>query len=345
MNSNKTASFLITSISIVVILIYGKDLLIPIVFALFLWFFIREINKQLDRIPFIKKKIPQWLKTFVTSLLMMLVMGAISKILTHNIQSLAYSYPRYEQNITRVISDINTTFKIDLISLTKEHITTFDFGSILNQVFNSVTEILGNAFIILLYAIFIFLEAANFPTKFQLIFTDRERSENVSNILERIETSITHYITLKTIVSILTGVLSYFALLLIGVDSPVFWSFLIFILNYIPTIGSLAGTLFPACFALLQFGELSPCIWVLVIVGSIQLLVGNIIEPKLMGSSLNISSLVALIALSFWGAIWGITGMIISVPVTVIIIIIFSQFDQTKAVAILLSEKGRINTQ
>ena len=142
--------------------------------------------------------------------------------------------------------------------------------------------------------------------------------------------------------SFITGLGSYIALLFIGIDAPVFWAFLIFLLNYIPTIGSLIGTLFPAFFCLLQFGDLSSFLMVLGVVGTLQVIVGNLLEPKLMGNTLNISSFVAIFALSFWGTLWGITGMLLSVPITVIMVIIFSHFSSTRPVAIMLSEKGNI---
>jgi AI-2 transport protein TqsA len=140
----------------------------------------------------------------------------------------------------------------------------------------------------------------------------------------------------------MTGVLSYIAMLFIGVDAALFWAFLIFLLNYIPTIGSLLGTLFPATFALMQYGELMPFVWVLIAVGVIQIIVGNIIEPKIMGDSLNISALVVILTLSFWGLVWGVIGMILSVPITVIIIIICAEFPKTRFIAIMLSDKGSI---
>ena len=121
-----------------------------------------------------------------------------------------------------------------------------------------------------------------------------------------------------------------------------FWAFLIFILNYIPTIGYLIATLFPALISLLQFGTFINPMIVLVAIGSIQFLVGNVIEPKLMGNSLNVSPLVVLISLAFWGTIWGVTGMILSVTITIMIIISCSQFKSTKWIAILLSENGNI---
>ena len=94
--------------------------------------------------------------------------------------------------------------------------------------------------------------------------------------------------------------------------------------------------------ALLQSGELNLALMVIAAVGAIQLIVGNIIEPKVMGNSLNVSSLVVILALSFWGAIWGITGMVLSVPITVIMVILFGQFETTRKIAILLSDRGKL---
>ena len=117
------------------------------------------------------------------------------------------------------------------------------------------------------------------------------------------------------------------------------------ILNFIPTIGSLIATVFPAIFALLQFGQFKEGLLILGIVGSIQLVVCNFVEPKLMGNSLNISPLVVLLTLAIWGVMWGITGMLLSVPVTVILIIIMAEFPATRPFAVLLSQNGEVNTE
>ena len=104
----------------------------------------------------------------------------------------------------------------------------------------------------------------------------------------------------------------------------------------------MVATTFPAAYCLLQFGSLDEALIVLLVIASIQVLVGNIIEPRLMGSSMNISPLVTIVSLTFWGAIWGITGMFLSIPITVVMMIIMSQFPKTRPVAIMLSEKGTI---
>ncbi|NQX97430.1 MAG: AI-2E family transporter [Flavobacteriales bacterium] len=337
-----TAYFFITATGIIITLIYGQSLLVPFVFALLLWFLVRKIRQLLDKIKFIRKYLPSWIKSLIPSIILITILGFISKLLSANINSLAKSYPIYEQNVEIMIAQLNEVFQINLIDYFKTHSGDFDFGIILKKIFKSLTDLLSNAFIIIIYALFIFIEETNFNSKLKAVFTQKNQYESLSNVLEKIEKSITSYIGLKTFVSFLTGLVSYIALLFIGIDAPLFWAFLIFLLNYIPTIGSLIGTLFPAVFCLLQFGEFTPSLLVLGIVGTIQVIVGNLLEPKLMGNSLNISSFVAIFALSFWGALWGITGMLLSVPITVIMVIVFSHFENTKPIAIMLSEKGKI---
>ena len=159
----------------------------------------------------------------------------------------------------------------------------------------------------------------------------------------KIEWSVARYLGIKTLVSLITGFFSYLVFAFCDLNFAVFWAFLIFLLNYIPTIGSLLATIFPAVFSLLQFGDFSIGLIIFFVVGFIQVIIGNFLEPKWLGNSMNISPLLSIISLVFWGAIWGTTGMIISVPVTVVILIILSKFESYQSLAILLSEKGEIN--
>ena len=165
----------------------------------------------------------------------------------------------------------------------------------------------------------------------------------MSTILSHINDTTSDYIRLKTYLSLLTGLVGYVFLLIMSVDAAFFWAFLMFALNYIPTIGSLIATLFPAFFSLVQYGEVKPFIIILIGLGLAEWFIGNVLEPKLMGKSLNLSPLVTILALVVWGQIWGITGMLLSTPITVVMLIIFSQFKSTWGIAILLSENGDID--
>jgi len=340
MSISKIAYTLISFLAAIIILSYGKNLIMPFILALFIWLLIKEIKKAMNKIGFVRRKFPSWLLSVIASVFMFLVLGFVTELLVYNIKALSHSSASYAANLDKMANMINDTFDINLRSLLGDYATDLDFAFILSTVVNSLTDILGNAFLIALYVLFLLIEESIFSAKLKAIFPESDRFERVDGIVRKIENAVTDYIGLKTLVSLITGVLSYIVLLILGIDSPVFWAFLIFLLNFIPTIGSLIATLFPAIYALLQFGELTPFVLVLVLVGLVQIIVGNILEPKIMGKALNISSLVAILSLSFWGWLWGITGMIISIPITVMIVIVFAQFPGTRPIAILLSGKG-----
>ncbi|MDH5399103.1 MAG: AI-2E family transporter [Cyclobacteriaceae bacterium] len=330
----------IAIIATVIVLIYGQSILIPFILAIILWFLIRAVRNLYRKVPLFRDRLPLWLQNTVAAIMMFVLAGICIQLLTINIQVLSKSLPVYESNVRHIAENINAAFNIDIVSVLSDFSGEMDFTKLLSGLFSSLTNIFGNTFTILLYTLFLLLEESVFGRKLKAMYSDPSRYETINNLIQKVDKSVSSYITLKTIVSFSTGLFSYLALLFIGIDSPFFWAFFIFLLNYIPTIGSLIATGFPTVFALLQFGEFAPAIYVLLIVGAIQVVVGNIIEPKVMGNTLNVSSLVVLLALSFWGAIWGITGMILSVPVTVIIVIVCSEFPATRFIAVLLSEKG-----
>lgn len=342
MKLNQAANISIVLAFIGFVLVVAQDLLIPIVLAIFVWFIIREIRMAMRKIKFVRQKMARWLENLIASLFLFSLIGLMISVVSSNIGVLSQNMPLYEKNVTHVIQLINETFHINLFEKIKAYSVNFELTHILQMILNSITTILSNGFIILIYVLFMLFEEAGFFHKMRAIYPERENMDATLNILNSIDASVGRYLLLKTLVSFSTGLLSFIVLKIIGVDAAFFWAFLIFILNYIPFIGSLIAVLFPTAFALLQFGEFGPAICVISVIGVIQVLVGNFIEPKIMGNSLNLSPLVVIIALAIWGSLWGIIGMIMSVPITVILLILLSGFPKTRAVAILLSEKGKL---
>lgn len=343
MNLSRITFALIITIASIAILVVGKNFIIPLILALFIWFLIKEIRNFAAKIPFIGTKSPKWLLSILSTLVLFSLFGIMINILIDNINNLTNNISDYEKNLSILNNQIMINYKVNFMEMWSNYIGEFDFTELLKELLNSLTELFGNAFMIGLYVLFLFFEESAFTPKLKALYPNQVQLQDTSTTLAKINKSISKYITLKTVVSIITGTASYIALAIIGIDTPIFWAFLIFILNYIPTIGSLIATLFPATIALLQFGDLTHFFVVLGIIGAIQVVVGNIIEPRMMGNTLNVSSLVVILSLSFWGMIWGVTGMVLSVPITVIIIILFSQFPTTKSIAVLLSEKGDVS--
>lgn len=342
MDTSKKIYIFLLIITAVIVCIYAQSIIIPFILAILFWFLIRVIKKLLSRISFVDK-MPRWTITlFSSGVLLGFLVFAVSMI-SKNIAILSETLPVYEANVTKMTDAINQRFNIDLFAMAGDFAKDLNFGNILSSLLSTLTGLFGNAFTVLLYLVFLLLEEPIFPKKLKAMYPDKEKFDHVNDLVSKIDHSIGNYIALKTFTSLLTGILSYVALLFIGIDAPLFWAFLIFVLNFIPTIGSLIATAFPTMFAVLQFGDFTPGLLVLGIVGAVQVVVGNFIEPRLMGNSLNISPLVVFLTLAVWGVIWGISGMLLSVPITVILIIIMSEFNGTRPFAILLSQKGTLN--
>ncbi|MBS9782681.1 MAG: AI-2E family transporter [Arcobacter sp.] len=337
------AYFFIVTVGVVLVLIYGQNILIQLIIALLLWFTTIRLKKLAHKIKFFDKIVPDKLELILILSLLLLLVYFILNSVVGSLSGLIASFSAYENNINSIVLKINELFNINLETQINSIIHSLDIKNILSKLAASLSNILSQSMMILIYLLFILLETDSFKLKLDALFPESSNREKVSAILEKIELSLASYFRVKTLMSLLTAFLSFVVLYLVGVKSPIFWAFLIFILNYIPTIGSLVATVFTAVFALLQFGSFIPFAIVLICIVIIQQVVGNIIEPRLMGKNLNISPIVTILALAIWGKIWGIMGMLLSVPITVIMIIILSQFKSTQKAAILLSEKGKLS--
>ena len=342
MKLNSITSWLLATTIIFFALIYGQTIITPFIIAILIWFIVKKTRNLLDKNHIIEKYVPSWFKTILASFVIFLGIFAIGKILSSSIENLAESYSLYAKNIDVISIRINEILNIDLSSELTNFIQNFDFASHLRGFFNSISELLSNMVMIIFYVIFIFIEESLIEHKIQLIFTKEKQYASVQSTLRKVDKSMSSYISLKSLISLTSTTLSYFILLAVGIESPLFWAFLIFMLNFIPSVGPIIGTLLPALFSLIQFGEFLPFLIILIGVGTVAMLVGSLIEPRIMGNTLNISALVAILSLALWGSIWGIIGMFLSVPITVAMIIVLSQFSSTRSIAILLSEKGGV---
>jgi len=222
----------------------------------------------------------------------------------------------------------------------------------LGTIASATSGLTGNLVLILIYVAFLFMAQAAWPNKLDRIFPDTEQREQVREVGDAARRGIETYLWTQTVISALITVLTYLTLILLGVDNALFLSTLIFVLNYIPTIGSIVAALVPPLFALVQ-PEIAD--WIpgsapndsyifagLVFAGVSfwQFSIGNFVQPRIMGDTLNLSALVVLLALAIWGGIWGIPGMFLSAPLTVLMMILFAQSDSTRWMAILLSANG-----
>ena len=197
---------------------------------------------------------------------------------------------------------------------------------------SAVSNVLANAFLILLTVVFFLLEAADLPKKLK---TALKKPEGSLTTIERFSRSANRYVVIKTLLSVAVGLATWLWLVILGVDYPILWGTLAFLLNYVPNIGSILATIPATLLALVQLGIGSAILTVLGLL-VIHNILGTIVEPKLMGRGLGLSPLVVFISLVFWGWVLGPVGMVLSVPLTSLVKIGLESSGQTRGLAIML---------
>jgi AI-2 transport protein TqsA len=186
------------------------------------------------------------------------------------------------------------------------------------------------------------LEQRYFSAKINALIPDEASRTKLYDLLVDIDYDIRAYIGIKTAASLLTAIASYLVMSYVNLDFAGFWALLIFVLNFIPNIGSIIATLLPSLLALVQFDTLMPFLIVAGGITVIQFSIGQVIEPIFAGKTLNVTPLAIIFSLVIWGMMWGIAGAFLCVPILVISMIILYHFDATRWLAILLSQNGRI---
>jgi len=197
---------------------------------------------------------------------------------------------------------------------------------------DSFRKVLTNGFMIILTVIFILLEASGFPDKLRAALGDRG---SPSLGLDKIALSIKRYIAIKTVTSLATGFFVAISLVLLGVDYPALWGLVAFLLNYVPNIGSIIAAIPAVILSFIQFG-LGRTIFVIGAYLLVNITIGSIIEPRVMGRRVGLSTLVVFLSLVFWGWVLGPIGMLLSVPLTMIVKISLEQSKETRWIAVLL---------
>ncbi len=235
-------------------------------------------------------------------------------------------------------------FNISQEAIKQKILKNIDFSNLFSSITWVITSIISSAGLIIIYVLFILLEYRFFKNKIELMSGNVIQRTRINWIISKIKIDVKTYFMIKTFSSFLTWFLSYIVLVLFGVDFALFWSFIIFVLNFIPTVWSIIWVWIISIFVVIQFQFQAFVLAIISILVWIQVLIWNIIEPRLMWNKLNLSPLVILLSLWLWGSIWGVVWMLLSVPIMVIINIILSKFDSTKPISILLSEKWFIES-
>lgn len=334
--------FLVAAASLIVLvagLRAAQSVLVPFVFAVFLALLGAAPLSWLRR-----RKVPSVLAVFLVVLIIAGLFILVAFLLGTSINEFSNALPRYHDRFRELQFTVNAYLDRYQIQLSTTNVlTAADPGSVMElftRTLRGVGAALSATFLVIVFVLFMLLEAAEFKLKLQAAFG----AGSPLGRFEQTVSEIQRYLAIKTVTSVTTGIMVGLLTYMAGLDFPVLWGMVAFLMNYIPVIGSILAAIPAILLALVQL-EMANVIVITIGYLVINNLISNVIEPIFMGRGLGLSPLVILLSLAFWGWIWGPVGMLLSVPLTMVAKILLEHSKELRWLAILMGGRAQIKAQ
>ncbi len=283
-----------------------------------------------------RKRIPSFISVAIVVSIMVIIVLMIGVLVGTALKSFSDALPFYQMRIQEQITIFNTLLKSKGISGTDKAILKYvNPEAIMNltaSLLSGLSSVLSNIILILLTVIFILLEVSSFPVKLRAVLGNPEA---VFPRFTKFVIDIRHYLVLTTLINLTAAILIGIWLSILGIKFPVLWAFLVFVLHYIPNIGFVIAAIPAVLLALIQLG-IGSAIFVAAGYLLIGFIIGNLIQPKLMGRRLGLSTLVVFLSMIFWGSMLGLIGAILCIPLTMTLKFAFESREDTRWIAVLL---------
>lgn len=316
-----------------------SSVILPVVVAVLMTFSFMPVILKLNR----KLKIPWILLVIIIDIILLFAIFALSSLLVSSLSTIIAEYPKYESRFMSIYKLTAATFNLQFddgksfIDNLWSVLQVREYVQKLAVFLSSGLFTFAKYFlVIILLFTFLLIEIKSTGKKINSAFHSKTRSK-VFRIIQQVISETVRYLSIKFFISLATGILVFIGTSIVGMDFPIVWGFLAFIMNFIPTFGSIISTLLTTLFATLQFYPAwGKIIYIFILLLSINMILGNILEPRIEGNHLGLSPFVILVSLSLWGWLWGFVGMILAVPMTVIIKIVCENFSILNPIAVLL---------
>ena len=345
--TSRTLLAVVATILVFAALKATRPVSLPLFFGVVLLLFFRPLQRRLDR------RLPRWVGVISITLLALLFLAFLGGLLGYSVNVVAPKVPGYADQVQSQLQNLQGRLQERGVSVSLPGVggdegaqegggssggtgTSF-LGNALSFL-GSFTSGLSLTVLTLTVLVFLLIEVNGFREKVGRRL-ESDTSNRVLDAFERMAGKFERYFFVQAFTSVLTGLLTWLWCLVLGVPFAVVWGLVSFAFNFVPTVGSILAVVPPTLFAL-AFSGVGTGLAVFAGLAVIQLLLGNFVDPALQGGALELSPVVVLLAVVFWGWLWGIGGAIIGVPLTVALVLLMQEFEATRPVAVFLSAPG-----
>ncbi len=322
------------------LLVQARFLLTSLVTAIILFSLMSDAIDMIARLRVGPMHVPKWLASLVALALVSGLLLMLSAVILSQVNTVVTVTLSYTDRSLAAIAGLFGWMGEGVEAAVLDAMRSVDISAYLRAGAGRAGSLLSATILVIIFVTFLFVERIWFRAKLIALYGSLERAERAGRIIGTIMRRVNRYLLVKGAVSALTGAVIYVLARVFGLDLALPLAILTFVLNFIPSVGSIVATVMLGLVAWIQLGDSGAVIALFVLAGAVQFLLGNILDPMLMGRALQLSSFGIIISLAFWGAVWGIPGMFLSVPMMVAALIVSSETPGLRTLAVLLSRDG-----
>lgn len=339
MTRNVTTARAVTLIAVILsgaALYVLRDIFTPLVMALFLLLMIDGFARGMRRYV----AIPEGLAYFLAIFLTLAGFTATVWVISDGAAGIVAELNELPKQIDYFLLQISQDFGIRNTLTFSNIIQDFPLTEYAGRSLNLLRETASTIVFVLIYLGFLVASRAGFSRKVENLFPTPRAKSNAEEIFNRVRNGVENYLWIQTVTGIIIAVIAWGMMEAIGLNNALFWAFVIFIVCYIPILGGAIAGLAPPLFALIQLDSYIPAVILLVGLQALLFIMGNLVQPRMQSDRENIDPIAILLALAFWGAMWGAIGMFLSTPLAVLVMAILAEFKSTRWISVLLSADG-----
>ena len=333
-----TAQIITGTAAAIALLYFLSNILIPLVIAFVLVVLVDAVVAFIDsRWP----GAPKWAVSLLAGLVVILSASGGMFVLAQGAVQVVHQGPALLGRIDSLVQAASAYFGLKQSLNLAALVGSVSIAQIAGSVLDTVQGIAGAVLLIIIYFGFMVAGRRRMSLKVDAIAGTSDRKAAIKAIIERIAADIRTYLWVQAVTGVFLALAAAAVMIAVGLDNVLFWTVIFFLLTFIPNIGVTVGSIAPALFALLQFDSLWPAIAIFAVIQVAAFIVGNLIYPRMQADTQNIDPVTTILALSLWTFLWGLPGAFLAVPMTLMVMMVFAQFDSTKWVAAALSNDGK----
>jgi predicted PurR-regulated permease PerM len=312
----------------------AKTVLVPFFLAVLLSFALMPVLDFL-----VRKKIPKGVAVAGILVLTFLLLYLVGTLFYSSVKALVTELPSYNNMVTSLAERIagavhNEHLKTDLMTWL-QRLNVEKFGPFILSALGPFLSFMSQFMLVFVFLIFILAGRGRLQNKI-ILASSPEQGAAVAAVVRRIDSQVARYLAVKSLAGLAGAILVTLVLAAFRLPFAIVFGILAFFLNYIPNLGAVVSTLLPVIMAVFFFGSLGPALWIWILLAALHIVIGNVVEPRLMGRRLGLSPLLVLFALLFWAWLWGIPGAIVAVPILAVVKIVFANVPSLKFLEALM---------